>query len=119
MCLADAVNIKNMLMIQYGTPRSAVFHIDNMITAVQTIYQQVLGAIQNVASRKISLKAILQGQVQFTRQDSVIKGFRLGEIIIRFSNHFIDVFIGTEKRSWKDVWNQVHQNIPEGVSSYV
>jgi len=90
--LIGAVNVKDLNMRQYGKPKSTAYSVENMITAVKIIYQQELGVVKCLASRKDKAKKLIlpQRKVEFSRQDSVAKGVRLGKTIISSSDYFMD-----------------------------
>ena len=91
--LKGTVNVKDVSLRQYGAPKSAAYHVDKMLTGVKIIYQQELGTVKCLASRKDKAKNLVVArtqQVQFARQDSIAKGVRIGKSIINSSDYFID-----------------------------
>ena len=57
--LIGAVNVKDVNMRQYGKPKSTAYSVENMITVVKIIYQQELGVVKCLASRKDKAKKSL------------------------------------------------------------
>ena len=67
--LIGAVNIKDVNMRQYGKSKSTAYSVENMIIAVKIIYQQELGVVKCLASRKDKAKKLIlpQRKVEFSR----------------------------------------------------
>ena len=51
--LSGVVNISNVNLRKYGPPKSAVYNVHNMITAVKIIQQQELGIVRSLTEKKV------------------------------------------------------------------
>ena len=70
--LIGAVNIKDVNMRQYGKSKSTAYSVENMIIAVKIIYQQELGVVKCLASRKDKAKKLILPQKKWNSQGKIL-----------------------------------------------